>query len=131
MPMDLGIEELLSFEHAFGVWVAYFEALKATKFGASAELIRSPDSWENVKPPTLASLARANDTFKTPRKLKLGPMSSPSHVPNTPHSKRPALTLLEGLQETAEEEDKARHLQYGIQAMMADWNKLDASFKLI
>jgi hypothetical protein len=76
MPKDLGVGKLLNTEHTFNVWVAYFKALKATKL-ASAKAIESPDSWEAVEPPTLSSFARAGDTFKTPKKLKLSPM----HVP--------------------------------------------------
>jgi hypothetical protein len=37
--------------------------------------------------------------------------------------------LLVGLKESAHSNDKAHHIQYRIQAMLADWNKLDASFK--
>jgi archaellum component FlaC len=84
-----------------------------------------------MEPSTLESLTRANNTFKTPKKLKLGAILSPRHVPFTPQSQRPALTKLEGLKENAKEEERGLYIQYGIQAMMADWNKLDASFELV
>jgi hypothetical protein len=121
----------LGTEHAFKFRLAYFKALKASKAGASVDSVGSPDSWEDVEPPTLASLTWANDTFKTPKKLKLGAMLSPVHVPFMPQSCRPALIKIEILKEPVQEEEHSLHIQYGIQAMMADWNKLNASFELI
>jgi hypothetical protein len=66
---ELSMSELLSKEHVFKAWVAYFE--------------KSPDSWEDVEPPTLASLSRPCEIFKTPKKLKVGPLLAPEHVPVT------------------------------------------------
>jgi hypothetical protein len=79
-PKDLSLNEPLGMEHAFQVWVAYFDALKATKLGLTTEidLLGSPGSWEDVNLPTLASLTKANGTFTPPGKLKLGPDMFPS-----------------------------------------------------
>jgi hypothetical protein len=35
-------------EQAYEIWVAYFEALKATNVQRSADSVGSPDSWEKV-----------------------------------------------------------------------------------
>ena len=86
-PTDLGLDELLEQENPFEVWVAYFESLKASSgSGVLVSKVGSPESWEDTEPPTLASLSRAYNTFKTPKKMKLGAMMSPSHVPLTPQA---------------------------------------------
>jgi hypothetical protein len=52
---------------------------------------------ENVEVPRLDGLSQANDTFKTPEKLKLGPLFSPQHIPSLHNPKREALIKLEAL----------------------------------
>jgi hypothetical protein len=130
-PTELSMNELLSKEHAFEVWVAYFENLKATKLGGTNNEFGSPDSWEDVEPPSLASLSRARETFKTPKKLKLGPLLAPELVPvwilTTP---RPTLTKVEAVGEEIGEELQLV-MEFGIWAILADWNKLEANFEFI
>jgi hypothetical protein len=71
-PFKLSIDKRLAKEHPFEVWVAYFDALKATESGILVSAVGTPKSWEDVEPPTLASRSRAYDTFKMPKKIKLG-----------------------------------------------------------
>jgi hypothetical protein len=76
----------------------------------STGLFRSQDSWEDVKPPTLACLTRANDRFKIPEipeKLKLGggAVLSPAQVPFMPQSLRRPLTKIEGMDKSAKEDE--------------------------
>ena len=81
-PRDLSLDEFLSQESPYEVWVAYFDTLKSIKgdpgYSPSGGTL---GSWEDVDVPTLESLSNARQTLKTPKKLKLGPMLSPANVP--------------------------------------------------
>jgi hypothetical protein len=110
--------------------VAYFDALKSTKLNHKAASPGTNESWENVGIPTLESLSRASETFKTPKKLKLGPILSLANVPFT-NSRIKPMPFIETLPKGASMELADRHIQHGIQIVMADWNKLEANFELI
>jgi hypothetical protein len=71
-PSELSLDELLGKEHPFEVWVAYFDSLEVTDNGILISRVGSPESWEDVDSPDLASLSKAYDSFKTPKKIKLG-----------------------------------------------------------
>jgi hypothetical protein len=111
-PKDLGLEDLLGTDHTFEVWEAYFYVLKTTKPGAGTNSLGSLKSWEDAEPPTLTNLKRANDTFKTPKKLKFGAMLSPAHVTFTPQSHRQILSKIKGMDKVAEEEDWGQQMRY-------------------
>jgi hypothetical protein len=130
-PSELSLDELLGKEHTFEVWVAYFEPLKATNEGTLVSTVGTPESWEDVEPPTLASLSRAYDAFKTPKKIKLGAMLSPSQIPTTPSSDRLALTKLEAIEDSMEDEEQRLVVGNGVRTIPAEWYKLDANFELI
>jgi hypothetical protein len=80
----------------------------------------------------LASLSRAYATFKTPKKIKLGAMLSPSHIPSTPTSSdRLALTKLEAIKDSMEDDEQRLVVGNGVQTILAEWYKLDDNFELI
>ena len=111
----ISVPELLAKEQVFKVWVAYFDGLKAVTLGSLNNAVGSTDyTWENVKLPTLNCLSKANETFKTPKKLKLGPMLPLQHVPFSPRSKREPLIKLEALRESLAAKDLNHQIEYGI-----------------
>jgi hypothetical protein len=130
-PSELSLDELLAKEHPFEVWVTDFDALKATESGILVSAVGTPESWEDVEPPTLASLSRAYDTFKMPKKIKLGGMLSPSHIPLTPRSDRLPLTMLDTLEDSMGEDEQSRLMDHALHTVLADWYKLNANFELI
>jgi hypothetical protein len=89
------MNEFLSKEHPYKLWAAYFDALKSTKLGHKSSLPGTNGSWENVDIPTLESISRASETFKTPKKLKLEPMLSPVNVPFTKSQIEPRQLILQ------------------------------------
>jgi hypothetical protein len=130
-PSKLSLDELLAKEHPFEVCVAYFDALKATESGILVSAVGTPESWEDVEAPTLASLSRAYDTFKTPKKIKLGGMLSPSHIFMTPRSDRLPLTKLDTLEDSMGEDEQSHLIDHTLRTVLAEWYKLDANFELI
>jgi hypothetical protein len=83
IPDDITVAELMDKECPLEVWTAYFDALKA---GRAASLLGSPGStdglaspWEEA--PSLDSLRKTSDTFRTPKRLRLGNMLSLETVP--------------------------------------------------
>jgi hypothetical protein len=130
-PSELSLSEFISKEHRFEVWVAYVDTLKAMKTKPGGSL--SPEtlgSWEDVDVPTLESLSKARQTFKTPKKLKLGPLLSPVNVPFK-NSRGEPLSEIEPIWENEEGEVLESKISQGIRTVMADWNKLEANFELI
>ncbi len=114
-PNDLSVPEFLAKEHAFKVWVASFDGLKAVTLGSSYNAVGSPDNtWESVELSMLNSVLKANKTFKTPKKLRSGPMYQPQHVPFTPRSKREPLIKLEALGESLADKDRNQQIKYGL-----------------
>jgi hypothetical protein len=133
IPDDVVIEELLSKDCPLEVWTAYFDAVKA---GRAAFHLASPGStdglsspWEEV--PSLDSLRKASDTFRTPKRLKLGRLLSPENVPVLSSSRNSPLVKVFPLEPEDTAENQSMEVERELRKIFEDWNKIQANFQSV
>jgi hypothetical protein len=90
------------------------------------------DGWDDVDIPILDhSLSKSSgETLKTPKKLKLGPMLSPTTIPFSNFGTE-ALCNIQAIANNKVGEVLDLWIQHGIRTVMANWNKLKANFEII
>jgi hypothetical protein len=135
LPDDVTIGDLLEQENLLEGWVAYFESLQAKRVGATAPSTSLSNTalspWEEVKLPTLVGLQKARDSFKTPKKLRLGSVLVPETISVANCSHGTSLTTMVDQDINDKEDAKTIKIERALQIIMADWNKLEVNFQLI
>jgi hypothetical protein len=132
---DTTLVEMMGKDLPLEVWAAHFDALKAERTGAnkrsSASSFGSASPWEDVEIPSLASLQTASDSFKTPKKLRLGRILEPESVPITNRPRGPQFSEITSLDIDDGEEVERGKTQRALQTIMSEWNRLNTTFELI
>jgi hypothetical protein len=127
--------EMMGKDLPLEVWAAHFDALKAERTGAikrsSVSSFGSASPWEDVEIPSLSSLQAASDSFKTPKKLRLGAILGPESVPITSRLRGPQFSEIASLDIDDGEEVERGKTQLALQTIMSEWNQSNAMFELI
>jgi hypothetical protein len=131
LPADVTVAELLGQENLLEVWVAYFDSLHAEVAGAtlhSSSLSTGTSSpcWEEVELST-----KASNSFKTPKKLRLGDVLNLDTIPVTCHRGGEILTTMVTQDIDDEEVAERSKVEHALQIIMSDWNKLNTNFQMI
>jgi hypothetical protein len=79
----------------------------------------------------LEGLRKARDSFKTPKKLRLGSVLAPDTVSVSNRSRRTSLTTIVDQDINEDGETERLEIERALQIIMSDWNKLEANFQLI
>jgi hypothetical protein len=132
---DMPLVEMLSKELSLEVWTAHFESLKAERADAvkrsSTSSFGSGSPWEEVEIPTLESLQEASESFKTPKKLRLGSVLRPDTIPVTSRPRGGTFSSVSPLDIDDEDAVERSKIQRALQTILSEWNQLDTTFQMI
>jgi hypothetical protein len=132
---DMLLIEMLSKDHSLKVWTAQFDLLKAEKAGglkrSSTTSFGSGSPWEEVEIPNLESLQEASESFKTPKKLRLGHVLRPDSIPVTSRPQCGTFSSMSPLDINDEDLIKRSKIQRALQTIMSEWNQWDSILQLI
>jgi hypothetical protein len=127
--------EMMGKDLPLEVWTAHFDSLKAEAAEAlkrsSQSSYGSTSTWEEVEIPSLETLQAASESFKTPKKLRLGPVLAPGSVRASVVPRGPYYSKVAPLDIDDEVEVEQGKIQRALQTIMSEWNQLNTSFELI
>jgi hypothetical protein len=132
---EITLVDMMGRDLSLEVWTAHFDSLKAEAAGAlkrsSLSSYGTTSPWEEVEIPSLDSLQAASDSFKTPKKLRLGPVLAPDTLPVMNAPRGSYYSQVAPLDIDDEDDVERSKIQRALQTIMSEWNQLNASFELI
>jgi hypothetical protein len=127
------VAELVAKDHSLEVWTAYFDAIKA---GHAASHLGSPGSTDGLSSPweevtSLDSLRKASDTFRTPKRLKLGSILSPENVPVLSIARGSPLANVFPLMPDKTAENQSMKVEQALRKIFGVRNKIETNFQTV
>ncbi len=127
------VEGLVERDMAFVEWAAYFGGLRAkAEDSPNARASGSLESWEKIETPTLEAFTQANQSLKTPKRLRLGGLQAVD-VETLPMAEE-RLEPFSAVEDFAEDDDGdflEAKIKSGLRTVFAEWNRLEATFNMI
>jgi hypothetical protein len=127
------VEGLLERDMAFVEWAAYFGGLRAkAEHSPNARSSGSLESWEKIETPTLEAFTQANQSLKTPKRLRLGGLQAVDveTLPMAEERLEP-FSAVEGFAEDDDGDFLEAKIKSGLRTVFAEWNRLEATFDMI